>query len=300
MSDVLLVGCGLWGERVLRDLVELGARVEVAEPDAARRQVAERLGARRAVEQAAAAADCDGIVVATPAATHAELVEALLPSGVPLLVEKPLAVNEADAERLALAAPERIFVGHVWRYHAGVRALAERVAAGQLGRIEWLRSTRANWTSPRNDVDPVWTLAPHDLSIALALLGTLPPPRAAFAERAAGRVVGLLAVLGGAPSLVIEVSTRYADKRRELRVHGSEGVAVLRGADAAELEITRGAPDAPQGRTERYAVRGEPALRRELRAFLEHLRGGPPPPTDVREGVEVVRSLCALRRLAGI
>ncbi len=300
MSDLLLVGCGAWGERMLRDLLELGARVEVADADAARRELALSRGARRVVGNAEAAEDCDGIVLATPAVTHAALVESLLARGVPLLVEKPLAVDAADADRLAGLAPERTFVGHVWRYHAGVRSLAERVAAGELGRIEWLRSTRANWTSPRTDVDPVWTLAPHDLSIALALLGTLPAPRAAFAERSAGMVVGLVGVLGEEPTVFIDVSTRFADKRREVRVHGSEGVAVLGGADAGELEVTHGGPDARQARSERHRVRGEPALRAELRAFLDHLRGGPPPPTGVQEGADVVRCLCALRRLAGI
>ena len=302
--ELTLLGCGLWGRNILRDLVRLGCRVAVVDPDPAAREAAHALGAARVGTERDGVGAPDGIVVATPAATHAAVVEPLLELGCPVFVEKPLATDAESATRLAARAPGTLFVMHVWRYHPSVEALAELVRSGEIGQVEWLRSTRVNWTSPRHDVDPVWTLAPHDLSIALALLGTLPPPRSASAECQDGRPVGLVGVLGRptplteGPSVVIEVSTRHAEKRREVRVHGRKGVAWLTSEDEGCLHVARGS--GAQARVERRPVGREPALLRELRSFVEHLSGGPPPVTSAREGADVVRALCALRRLAGI
>ena len=95
------------------------------------------------------------------------------------------------------------------------------------------------------------------------------------------------------PWLVIEASTRFADKRREVRVHGELGVAVLPRDDVAALRLERG------DEVTAVPFRPEPPLRRELAAFLEHLRGGPPPKSGAAEGVAVVEALVALRELAG-
>src|SRR5262245_29859200 len=158
-----LVGCGHWGGLVLRDLVALGSRVVVADIDATVRASAEAVGATT-TSDADALPEVDGLIVATPAVTHAEVVTALLPPGVPLLVEKPFTTNTKDAQRLTQQGGSRIFVGHTWRYHPGVQLLGEIARSGEIGRVVGLRSTRTNWTSPRTDVDSVWNLAPHDLT----------------------------------------------------------------------------------------------------------------------------------------
>jgi predicted dehydrogenase len=112
--------------------------------------------------------------------------------------------------------------------------------------------------------------------------------------------VSLWAHLGGVeePWLVVEASTRFADKRREVRVHGSDGVAVLAGPGVSELEIARGRAEEPI--VERVPFSEDPPLRRELTAFLEHLAGGPPPKSSAREGCDVVEGVARLRTLAGL
>jgi predicted dehydrogenase len=295
-----LVGCGIWGTLVLRDLSSLGVSVVVADTDEAARASATTLGATT-VGEASELPEVDALVVATPAVTHAAVADVLLPRGVPMLVEKPFTTSVPDAERLAARGGDRLFVGHVWRYHPGIEQLGEIARSGDIGPIAGLRSTRTNWTSPRTDVDSIWNLAPHDLTLAIEILGGIPEPRAALAEVQDGRAVGLIALLGDEPWLAFDVSNRYRDKRREVRLHGGDGVAVLRDPDAGQIEITRG--DAATRRAPAIDVRDVPresALRRQLAAFLGVLDGGPPPKSPAAEGVEVVKALVRLRELAGL
>ncbi|MEM9713239.1 MAG: Gfo/Idh/MocA family oxidoreductase [Actinomycetota bacterium] len=297
---IALLGHGIWGRIVLRDLLALGAEVEVVEPDAARRAEAERSGAARVAADPDGLGPVDGVIVASPATHHAADVERVLPLGVPVFCEKPFTTSAASARHLAELGGDDIHVMHIWRYHPGVELLGEIARSGAIGRPLGVRSTRANWTSPRTDTDPVWTLAPHDLTLAIEILGRLPTPRAAVAELHDGRPVSLWGHCGGGdePFLVVEASTRFTDKRREVRVHGDEGVAVLPGLDADAVEIATGTEARPV--VERRSFDDAEPLVRELGAWLAHLDGGPPPKSDCAEGVAVVEAVEHLRRLAGV
>lgn len=296
-----LVGCGIWGRLVLRDLLTLGVDVVVADPDAAARASAAAGGAR-VVAAVASLPVVDAVVVATPATTHASVVDALLPRGVPMLVEKPLATSIADAERLVVRGEGRLFVGHTWRYHPGVEALGDIARSGELGPVLGLRSTRANWTSPRTDVDSIWNLAPHDLTLAIEILGRIPGPRAAVAEIHDGRAVGMSALLGGDPWQAFDVSNRYRDKRREIRLHARDGVAVMSDPEAGHLEITMGGATSAASTAARVerAYSSKSALIRELSAFLGFVDGGLPPKSTAAEGLDVVKAIVRLRMLAGL
>jgi predicted dehydrogenase len=291
---VAVVGCGRWGRLIVEDLRALGAVVVTVDPhpDA---------GADLPDVAALCATDLvEGAVVATPASQHLRSLEELAPLGVPVFCEKPLAPSTADAEAAAALLGDRLHLMHVWRYHPGVELLGAVARAGRIGEVHGMRTVRDGWTSPRTDVDAVWTLVPHDLSLAIEVLGRIPTPRAALAEVLDGRAVGLWAHLGGVgePFVAVEASTRFGDKRREVRVHGSEGVAVLRDPDDAEITLELGRDASP--RIEQVAFVPEPPLRRELAAFLAHLGGGPPPKSSAREGVDVVRAVDRLRALAGL
>jgi predicted dehydrogenase len=246
----------------------------------------------------------EGIIVVTPTRTHAEVVERSLERGVPVFVEKPLTDDVAAAERLAEAAGERLFVMDKWRYHRGVEALAALARSGELGPVIGLRSTRVGWSWPPKDVDAAWHLLPHDLAIAREILGEVPAPRAAAAELEGGVAVTLSAVLGQSPWMVAEVSGRRRRHFREVRVVFRDGTAVLGDSYADHLAITRAAGNqaatAPLPERLLIANAGEMPLRRELEAFLGHLRGGPSPRSSVREGLDVVRTIAELRRLAGL
>ncbi len=306
---VALVGCGRWGRHILRDLVELGCAVVVADASAAARHAATAAGAESAVGDAAELPAVAGMVVATPTRTHAALLEALLPRRLPIFCDKPLTTDGASAARLAQRAGGRLFVMDKWRYHPGVERLRDLARSGELGPVCGLRTTRRGWANPHSDVDAVWILAPHDLSIALEILGRLPVPRAAVGEQRDGRAVGLHGVLGDDPWVALDVSVALPaieytawsslksseQARREVRLHCRDGVAVLPDAYSDHLEIAR--PGAP---LERRAVSTELPLRRELQAFLDPLAGGPAPKSDAADGAAIVQTLERLRALAGI
>jgi len=283
VSRIGLVGCGRWGSLVRRDLEDLGASVVVVDP---------------AVEGAIGDVDelpeVDGVVVATPATTHAELVGRLLDRDVPVFCEKPFTTDVDEARALVERGGDRIHLMHVWRYHRGVERLGELARDGSLGRVLGVRTTRVGGPSPRVDTDAVWTLVPHDLTIALEVLGHVPTPRAAVADVVDGRALGLWGLCGDEQWLVVEASTRHSTKRREVRVHGDRAVAVLDADDAPAVRVER------DGGVEDHPIAPDPSLRRELAAFLAHLGGGPPPKSDAAEGLLVVEAVQALRDRAGL
>jgi predicted dehydrogenase len=295
---VALVGCGHWGRHILRDLRTLGVRVPVvarSEETAARASAG---GADAIVGSVAALPEIDGAVVATSTVAHAEAIDALLERGVPIFTEKPLTPVVADAERLAAAAGDRLFVMDKWRYHPGIEALAAIARTQELGRVLGLRTVRASHGNPHPDVDAIWILAPHDLSIALEILGTVPPARDAVAELVGGEPQGLVARLGDDPWLTLDVSATAPEHRRETRLVCERGVATLAGGYADHVAVVRAG--ALGGEPERRPLPDELPLLRELRAFVEHLAGGPPPRSSAAEGAEIVRRIGELRALAGL
>jgi ABC-type polysaccharide/polyol phosphate transport system ATPase subunit/predicted dehydrogenase len=296
-AHVGLVGCGRWGRFVLRDLVALGCDVSVVAPTEASRRNAEAGGAREIVAHAKDLPAVEGLVVATPSTTHAEVVEELLDRELPMFVEKPLTTDVESARRLVARAGERLFVMDKWRYHPGVLRLAELAREGAVGRVEGLRAIRQQWGNAHEDADASWILAPHDLAIALEVLRHIPAPRSAHAELHDGRVTSLVALLGDAPWLRLDLSSRHPTHRRELHLHGSEGVASLSDAYAEHVSLRR---DASGDVPERLPLSREMPLEAELAAFLAFLAGGPPPRSSAAEGLAVVETIAALRGLAGV
>jgi predicted dehydrogenase len=303
-ARIALVGCGIWGAKMLDELGRLDVALMVVDTSAEVRGRAEARGVAVAptVEEAAEHAVIDGWVVATPATTHTQVLDTITRVWLPdarVFCEKPFTVDLASAERLAEVLGDRCSLGHVWRYHPGVELLGALARDGAIGEVHGIRTTRANWTSPRTDTDTIWNMVPHDITIAIEILGHIPEPRAAVVD-GMPRALGMWALLGGEgePFLVVEATNRVADKRREIRVHGRGGVAVLPDLEVDYVEIWRGVRAAPD--IERVPFTPLQPLRRELEIFVSSLTGGAPPKSDAAEGVAVVRTITQLRALAGL
>ena len=292
-EPVLLLGCGRWGRNILRDLVWLGRPVIVVDPSGDARALAAPLA--RAVHR-----DLEfderfaGVIVATPASHHAAAIERVAPWKTPIFVEKPLATSVADAERALSLVGDRLFVMDKWRYHPGVEALAMLAASGEFGPVRALRTWRLGTGHAHDDVDPIWTLLPHDLAIVREILGRLPAAIDAVAERVDGRLCGINARLGADPTCVLEISAGRSERRRRVELAFDAAVAVFDAERDAAIEIR-----SDHG-VRTIAVRDEPPLKSELGAFLRYLDGGAPPKSSAREGVEIVRRIAQLRALAGL
>jgi predicted dehydrogenase len=181
MTTVGLVGLGYWGPNLARnfdDLAELRWLCD-ASPEALERYRQRYPQARLTgdLEELLADPKLDAVVVATPAITHYELAKRALEAGKHVLVEKPPAMNAADAEELCATAEERGLVlmpGHLLLYHPAVRAVKELVDAGELGEVFCVYSNRQNLGKIRTDENALWSLGVHDLSVILHLLDEEP------------------------------------------------------------------------------------------------------------------------------
>jgi predicted dehydrogenase len=294
-----LVGCGRWGRYILRDLVTLGCVVAVVARSEESRVRAREGGAAAIVADVASLPKLDGVVVATTTSTHARVIDELLERDVPIFTEKPLTDDPVAAAGLAERAPDRLFVMDKWRYHPGVLELAAIAREERLGRVSRLSTVRIGWGNPHDDVDAVWVLAPHDLSIALEVMGVVPRPRHATAQVLGGEILGLTAVLGADGWWqALDVSARSPQRTRRVELHCAEGVAVLAGGWDEHVSIFREGADGPE--ETRVETPGELPLLAELRAFVDHLAGGAAPKSSAAEGAAIVAALADLRRLAGV
>jgi predicted dehydrogenase len=297
MMRIGLVGCGAWGRLILRDLVTLGAEVTVVARRQESRAAALAQGASVVHGSLAELPPLDGYVVATPTTTHAEVIEALIPTGRPIFTEKPMTNDPAAAERIVARAGERVFVMDKWRYHGGVIRLADLARSGALGTVLQVQSWRVDWENKHDDVDADWILLPHDLSINLEILGFLPRVRFATGVASFGRNREVSAFLQDdtGPLVGIEISSCHPVNRRSVVVIGTEGSAQFGGSyDDSVLLRRRGGPE------ERLPVATDMPLLAELQAFLHYLRGGPPPKSRAAEAALVVRRIAEIRAMAGL
>jgi UDP-2-acetamido-3-amino-2,3-dideoxy-glucuronate N-acetyltransferase len=181
MAAIAVVGCGYWGKNLVRNFWELNALqalYDVDEPGL--KEIASLYpGVRVAPNLAEVLRDdsIEGIVIATPAASHYEIAKEALLAGKDVFVEKPLALMVREGEDLVAVAAERkriLMVGHLLEYHPGITKLKEMVSTGELGRIHYIHSTRLNLGKFRTEENILWSFAPHDISVILLLLGEMP------------------------------------------------------------------------------------------------------------------------------
>ncbi|MER3428129.1 MAG: oxidoreductase [Pyrinomonas sp.] len=181
--QVGVIGCGYWGPNLVRNFVENDSAelTWICDRDAQRlRMIGRRYPfARRGDDFRELLADSrlDAVAIATPVATHYEIARAALEAGKHVLVEKPFTANAHEAERLIeLAEKHRLvlMVDHTFVYTGAVRKIKEIVESGDLGELLYFDSVRINLGIFQTDVNVVWDLAPHDLSIMDYVVGRDP------------------------------------------------------------------------------------------------------------------------------
>ncbi len=186
MTDLrfAVIGWGYWGPKLARNLESLAAAsvTTVIDSDPFRLESLPvnqyNSWVRKSTEvQDAFRADIDGVVIATPVRTHYQFAKEALLHNKHVLVEKPLTASVAEAEELVALARERgriLMVGHTFEYSPAVNELRKLVRSGSLGKIYCIETERVNLGLFRSDINVIWDLAPHDLSILLYLTGKKP------------------------------------------------------------------------------------------------------------------------------
>jgi predicted dehydrogenase len=177
-----VIGWGYWGPKIARNLDSLphATVTHVADTDARRLSA---FGINQSWVQTTTRiedifdSDVDAIVIATPVSTHFQLAREALLHGKHVLVEKPLTASVTEAEELVALAQEQqrvLMVGHTFVYNPAVNELRKLVQGGDLGKIYSIEAERVNLGLFRHDINVIWDLAPHDISILLYLLDKKP------------------------------------------------------------------------------------------------------------------------------
>jgi len=313
VPQVGLIGCGRWGRNIARALSSLGALKVVADPAAALvRPIAEDLGVEAVTEAAAVLgrSDIDAVAIAAPAADHARLAQAALAAGKHVFVEKPLALGLADAEacaEAARAAGKVLMVGHLLQYHPAFRRLVQAVQDGAIGRVRHVSSHRLNPGAIRTEETALFSLAPHDVSMVLALCGRAPDTVQAMSAALSGAGVpdAYWANLGfgGDVTAHIQVSWLSPFKEHKLTVLGDTGAMVFEDTAPSERKLvlyrdpvdrSGAAPAYRKSDGEALAYDGAEPLKAEMAAFLDAVRGRAATRTGPAEAIPV---LAVLRRI---
>jgi predicted dehydrogenase len=326
---VAVIGAGYWGPKLVRnfDASDDWDLVAVCDRDAerARRAAGRRPGVEvhTSVDTLLARDGLDAVAIATPAGTHAGLAIAALEAGRHVLVEKPLADDVADAAAMVRTARERdlvLMADHTYCYTPAVQRIGEIIAEGTLGDVLFVDSVRINLGLVQPDVDVLWDLAPHDLSIFDYVLPGGLNPVAVSAHGAdplgAGRAcVGYLTMpLPGGAIAHVHVNWLSPTKIRQMVIAGTRRTLVWddlnpqqrvsiydRGVDLATQSA--GAIDRTSATVSyRLGDMHAPALpeREALSAMVEEFAGavteGRRPRTPGDSGLRVLTVLDAARR----
>ncbi|MDT4988474.1 MAG: hypothetical protein QOI74_2568 [Micromonosporaceae bacterium] len=312
-----VVGCGYWGSKHVRVLLQIPtvSSVVVVDPSAARRaelaQSATRVTAFASLRPALG--HVDAVVIAAPPHEHARLALQALAAGKHVLVEKPMTTSAVTAGRLVEAAAQRdltLMVGHTFEYNAAVWKLREVIESGELGEIYYIDSARLNLGMYQTDLNVVWDLAPHDISIINYLLGSRPTEVEAWGAKHAHRSqedVAYLRLSYPDRALRAQVHVSWLDpcKVRRVTVVGSRKMAVYndladqervriydKGVVAAEHEDVRNMPMSYRygGICAPFIQMQEPLVVQDHH-FVDCALSGQRPRTDGTSGLAVVRVL---------
>ncbi|HAS90228.1 MAG TPA: oxidoreductase [Desulfovibrio sp.] len=310
---VAVIGSGYWGKNLVRNYDRIGALKMIC--DTNEETLARFKEQYPEVETALSYSEVlskkfiDGIIIATPAETHFNLAKEALLAGKHVYVEKPLVLNEGEAEELISLAKDRkliLMVGHLLQYHPIFVELKKMVETGELGRINYIYSNRLNLGKIRREENILWSFAPHDISMILSLTGEEPEKVIAtggnYLHRHIADVTTTHLEFPSGTKAHIFVSWLHPFKEQKLVVVGDKKMAVFDDTQVWEdkllvyphkVEWENNIPVPNKADAERVKVIQDEPLFRECKHFLECIETGVPPRTDAAEGLRVLKVLNA-------
>jgi predicted dehydrogenase len=315
-----IVGLGYWGPNLARVFDQM-PQAEVRWLCDANPEV--RLSMRSRFPGAQIAADVDdlldddelaAVVIATPAPTHADLIERAIDADKHVFVEKPLALSAERAQHLVRRAEQRgrcLMVGHVLLFHPAVRKLKELITLGDLGELFYLYGNRQNLGKVRRDENALWSLGAHDVSVLLYLLDDQPIEVSArgeaYVQEGIHDVVFCYLRFATGISAHLHLSWLDPHKMRRLTAVGAEKMAVIDDMET-ERKLTIYEKSATSRRTETFGeyvsvsfgdiisprLPNDEPLRLECEHFISVVTSGKA--SGAREAGTVVGVLDALQR----
>jgi len=326
MLNVALIGYGYWGPNLARNLHQLPGCTFAAccDLDATRLEKVAALypglHTTTDIDSLFADAGIDGVVIATPARSHYGLVKRALEAGKHVLVEKPIAMSSVETETLIALAEEQervLMVGHTFEFNPAVLKIKSLIDSGAIGEVYYLYSTRVNLGRVQQDLNALWSIAPHDISIMNFLLESMPVEVSARGARyLSGKVEDVVfANLEYPNGVIAHIHASWLDpsKVRKMTIVGSHQMIIYDDIDAeGKVRVYDKGATRINGTHEygefQYKLRSgdiyipriemsEP-LQNEVRHFANCILTGEQPRTDGRNGLRVVRVLEAAERSA--
>ena len=327
--NICVVGLGHWGPNLVKSLESHSSVTVVCgvESSSERRAILSTripgLLLYPSLLEALEAEVIDGVFIATPTHTHYEMVKLALNYGKDVFVEKPLCLTSKEGKDLIQQASQQnqiLFVGHVFLYNEAVLEMKRLIHGGELGRLNYLRCTRTNLGPIRSDVNALWDLAPHDISLSNFLFSSRPSHVSCNSHSLVGSELEDISqaqmIYPDGRVSILFVSWLDPLKRREVVAVGDQkmmlfddmqpdsplrifdkGVMRSEAVDFADtfhafrMSIREGRESVPKITT------GQP-LRNECHHFIECVLSRSRPRTDGQHGLEVISVLEALDRSA--
>lgn len=312
---VCVAGCGYWGKNLIRNFAAVGKLGAICDSNsAALSQFAAQYPEVKVyskLEDALENRELNAFALATPAEQHHQMGLAVLRAGKDLFVEKPLALEWEDGIQMVETAKEQrriLMVGHLLRYHPAVEKIQELIRDSVLGRIDYIYSNRLSMGKIRQEENALWSFAPHDISVILALVGQMPvqvtATGGAYLQPNIADVTTSHLLFDRGTRSHIFVSWLHPYKEQRLVVVGSKQMIVFEDSRPENklmlfdkhIEWKNGSLEAakPQGTPVSFSP--EEPLRRECQHFIDCVRERREPLTPGEEGVRVLQVLQACQR----
>jgi UDP-2-acetamido-3-amino-2,3-dideoxy-glucuronate N-acetyltransferase len=311
---IAVIGAGYWGKNLVRNFHALNALQTVcdsSEETLIRIHNQYSVATTNDYDAVLKGTAIDGVVIAAPAAQHYELAARALRAGKHVFVEKPLALEAQEGRDLVQLAAQRelvLMVGHILEYHPAIIELKRLVQQGDLGKIQYIHSSRLNLGKLRTEENILWSFAPHDISVILQMLGESPVRVSAqggsyLNPPLVDTTLSTLEFPSGAKAHIF-VSWLHPFKEQKLCVIGSQKMAVFDDMQpekklvlyAHRINWLDRKPVAERDEGQVIELPRDEPLQKECEHFLDCVRNGSRPTTDGESGVRVLEVLDACGR----
>ena len=310
-KNIAVVGCGHWGKNLVRNFSDLGSLAAVCDPNAevAQQYADQYLVKNYSFSEVLNDLSIEGVVLAVPAPLHASMAIEVMNAGKHAYVEKPLAMNNLEAERMIASAEEngvQLMVGHLLQYHPIFMALRTLVESGEMGALQYIYSNRLSFGKVRSEEDVIWSFAPHDISMILSLAGQEPDTVRAESTSILQPDIADTAIVhmefNSGLKAHISVSWLHPYKEQKLVVVGKNAMAVFDDTKpwgeklALYRHVVRSSgslPSLEKAEVEYVEVSQSEPLRNECQHFVDVVSGDITPLTNGKEGLGVLNVLSA-------
>jgi UDP-2-acetamido-3-amino-2,3-dideoxy-glucuronate N-acetyltransferase len=309
LPKLAVVGNGYWGKNLVRNFHALGVLACVCDSRFEALQDAQAqfgVDTCSSFEMLLSNHEIQGVAIAAPAVQHYQLAKDCLLAGKDVYVEKPLALLADQGQELAEIAANKqriLMVGHILQYHPAIMKLKELIGSGELGRIQYIYSSRLNWGKLRIEENILWSFAPHDISAILYLLDEMPVGVTATGgsyinPHIYDTTLAACEFQSGVKAHIF-VSWLHPFKEQRMVIVGERKTAVFDDVETERklviyphrIDWVNRLPAASKDEGQVVLLPTAEPLRQECEHFIESMVTRAAPRTDAREGVKVLQVL---------